>query len=567
MPMRDALQFYPTGRQLAERAFGTFKNRSFTRVLEPSAGRGDLLAPLQDWRSWSRPPADVVELNLDNVAVLREKGYRVVGHDFLNFRGSGMYSHIIMNPPFAQGAEHMLHAWEILFTGEIVGILNAETIRNPYTAKRQQLVRLIEQYGTVEYLSDAFMDPDTLRKTEVEVALVYLRKESDINLSFIDGLKVDRNAGLDVTVEDTDLAVPGQKIRNMVIDFNLAVEAARESVIASIRANNYAARLGMALNASEDDLRDDRAARNKLMSSMTERYDDLKARAWSAVLQSTEFMSKLSTKARKAAEAQFENIKQLEFTVENIYGFLTGIVAQQGEIQNDMVCEVFDLISRYHESNVYHYQGWKSNSRHRQFAYRLLTTRFILPSSNYSWYDGLTSSASRNDTEWMNDLDKVFAMLDGKTLESVARVADVFNDHYAEFKAGKRLSSDYFDLRFYPGKRTFHLFPRRKDLVERLNRIVGKIRKWLPDSDHIVTPEFWEQYGAGEKVQSHMKGAVDGREVWKIQHGSELERARALEKLYAAQDKALQAVGIEYDPDRAIAAPAELKALPLSKAS
>ena len=38
----DARQFYPTPKALAERAWALFKNRTFTRVLEPSAGDGAL---------------------------------------------------------------------------------------------------------------------------------------------------------------------------------------------------------------------------------------------------------------------------------------------------------------------------------------------------------------------------------------------------------------------------------------------------------------------------------------------------------------------------------------------
>ena len=36
----DDLQFYPTPKELALRAWSLFKNKHFTRVLEPSAGNG-----------------------------------------------------------------------------------------------------------------------------------------------------------------------------------------------------------------------------------------------------------------------------------------------------------------------------------------------------------------------------------------------------------------------------------------------------------------------------------------------------------------------------------------------
>lgn len=73
-----------------------------------------------------------------------------------------------MNPPFNQGCKHVLHAWDILFDGEIVAILNAETVKNPFSAERRLLAQLIEDHGSVEYIKDAFMDPDTQRKTRLK---------------------------------------------------------------------------------------------------------------------------------------------------------------------------------------------------------------------------------------------------------------------------------------------------------------------------------------------------------------------------------------------------------------
>jgi len=37
----------------------------------------------------------------------------------LEVEAGAIYSHIIMNPPFADGAKHVLKAWDILFDGEM----------------------------------------------------------------------------------------------------------------------------------------------------------------------------------------------------------------------------------------------------------------------------------------------------------------------------------------------------------------------------------------------------------------------------------------------------------------
>ena len=82
-----------------------------------------------------------------------------------------------MNPPFSQGAKHLLRAWDFLHAGEIVCLLNQETIDNPYTEVRKRLAKLIADHGTVETLGPVFSKAE--RATDVHVAMVYLKKESE----------------------------------------------------------------------------------------------------------------------------------------------------------------------------------------------------------------------------------------------------------------------------------------------------------------------------------------------------------------------------------------------------
>jgi hypothetical protein len=57
-----------------------------------------------------------------------------------------------MNPPFSNADDHFLKAWEIAENTDIVCLMNAETIRNPYSQKRQLVNRIIEDNGgSVEY--------------------------------------------------------------------------------------------------------------------------------------------------------------------------------------------------------------------------------------------------------------------------------------------------------------------------------------------------------------------------------------------------------------------------------
>lgn len=513
-------QFYPTPLPLALKAWAKFKNRDYVRVMDPSAGHGHLLkgAPfLQEtargiYRRGEPSIVDCCEIDPTMHPVLREQGFNVVGLDFMEYSGGQWLSHIILNPPFLQGTEHVLKAWQILWDGEIVAIVNAETIRNPFSAQRQMLVRLIENFGEVEFVQDAFAGPDAERRTNVEVALIYLRKQADMQTDIIGDLlgelKKDEasTAGLASGFEaPQQLAIPNTSIENTVLAFNAAVEASRQSIFAGAKAAYYSRLLGRTLaEMSNEKVESAEPLTKYVHKTLLTNYLDLKARAWSSILRSTKVTSRLSSKAQQRLESEFESIKQLEFTVRNVYGFLCGLIDKQGEVMLDMACDVFDLATKYHSDNTVWYKGWKSNDRHRTCGKRMRTNRFILPGHGRESYQ---SSMGYDSLRLLGDFDKVFAMLDGKTQPEVSLVY-LFDKHYRELLNGKRLSSSYFDVRYYPGAGTIHFFAQDKAIVDRLNRLVGRRRQWLPPDDKQGSEVFWKQYDQAEKLDKELRAEV-----------------------------------------------------------
>lgn len=171
MYTQEETQFYPTPKELAEHIGRKINQKEICSVLEPSAGKGDLLLALDT--KYSRA-IEVIEADPNLQAILKEKDYPIVGDDFLNFSTYMSYDLILMNPPFKDGDKHLLKAIEIQKNGgQIICILNAETLKNPYSNTRKELLAKIEDYdGEVEYLNSAFSNAE--RKTDVEIAIVYL---------------------------------------------------------------------------------------------------------------------------------------------------------------------------------------------------------------------------------------------------------------------------------------------------------------------------------------------------------------------------------------------------------
>ena len=511
-------QFYPTPPDLAKRMWAKFKDRDFVRVLEPEAGAGDLAIAGKPEDRWNRGPAfhiDCCEIDATKHGILREKGLNVIGLDFMDLADGAIYSHIIMNPPFAEGAKHVLKAWDVLWNGEISAIVNAETVRNPFSQERRDLVDMIEQYGEVEYIQDAFVVEEAERKTSVEVALIWLGKSANLQRDIIGNLleelqqdQTTTDSLLEGLQREANIALPSTAIENAVLTFNAAVKSMRDSAFASARARYYTALLGYTMAVRNGGGTDrPNAPVCSVQREIAEGYKDLKDRAWANVLRSTNVTSRLSSAAQRRVESEFEEIKKLDFTVKNIYGFLCGLIDKQGEIQLDMACDVFDLFTRYHSDNTVFYKGWKSNDRHRTCGVRLKTTRIVLPGHGAeSYHNGLRWESER----LLADFDKVFAMLDGKLEPEIGLVA-AFKNHFHELRTGSRITSSYFDIRYYPGAGTIHFFPKSKDLVDRLNRLVGRRRQWLPPEAARVSENFWLQYDQAEKFDKELRTEVKKR--------------------------------------------------------
>lgn len=104
------------------------------RVLEPSAGEGsmcDYLTQMYSNYNWS---LDVCELEPTHRQILLDKGYNVVGEDFMNmeFPEKG-YQLIWGNPPFFKESDiqHVMRMYELLAPGgRLVSVMSAGSIRS-----------------------------------------------------------------------------------------------------------------------------------------------------------------------------------------------------------------------------------------------------------------------------------------------------------------------------------------------------------------------------------------------------------------------------------------------------
>ncbi|MBT1695915.1 methyltransferase [Fulvivirgaceae bacterium PWU4] len=118
--------FFPTPTELIQQLLELADIQGDDRILEPSAGKGDLLDAVRESHSYHELHA------IEPHSILREiltlKGYQLVDSDFLKYNPGEGYDKIIMNPPFEDGqdVDHVRHAFTLLKPGGRVVFIMSE---------------------------------------------------------------------------------------------------------------------------------------------------------------------------------------------------------------------------------------------------------------------------------------------------------------------------------------------------------------------------------------------------------------------------------------------------------
>lgn len=166
--------FFPTPDAVVQRLLDEAGIEPGMRVLEPSAGKGDIADAIKE----AAPDAelDVVEYNSTLRGLLEAKGYSVAGQDFLEHSGS--YDRIVMNPPFEKNAdiEHVRHAYSMLKPGgRLVAVMSGSAGFRQDKVNREFKEWINELGGVMEPLPEGSFK-SSFRPTGVNTQMVVLEK-------------------------------------------------------------------------------------------------------------------------------------------------------------------------------------------------------------------------------------------------------------------------------------------------------------------------------------------------------------------------------------------------------
>lgn len=427
----------------------------------------------------------VVYEHLKDLEFLHEKAkVRVVHDDFLTFNPHNHYDLILMNPPFSNGDEHLLKAIHLQKRagGQIRCILNAETIRNPYTNRRKLLNQWLQELDAeIEFVEGAFRDAE--RETDVEVALIKVNVPKPELFSDIwNNCEKAQRVEEPTAEEPTDLVLPDiikQFVARYNVEVNSGVKLIREYmalkpyILESATKSEYNKPiLKMAVGS---DHADDHPSVNEYISHVRHKY-------WALLFQRKEFTGQLTKNLQEMLNSRVKEMANYEFSEFNIRQIMVEMNAamQQGVI--DTILELFETLTVRHSvgdwsQNIHYFNGWKTNK-----AWCINPKKCIIPGwvyPDYSWSKDTFNTYRAFG--YLSDIEKALNYLDGHATAEV-RLDWQLNAANQVGKT-KNIRCKYFSVTFYK-KGTIHIawHPEARDLIDRFNIFCARQRNWLPPS-------------------------------------------------------------------------------------
>lgn len=491
--------FYPTPAKLIDRmVLKIVKLSDLNSILEPSAGKGDIIDRMIKVYGYQSCNFSMIEIDETLQATLRGKKYKVIDSDFLSYCGNDQFDLIIANPPFEDGDLHLLKAIDILYSGQIIFLLNAETIKNPYTNTRKLLVKKLKKLeARVEFISNAFLDAE--RKTKVEVALINIiikrKVEDDIFKDCQD--KIDES---NPKLENKYEVSTKRLIPELVAEYNQVKNIGTTSII-SYYANYKKIGKYIALNKNPDKYNEyspDSDMTSILKEELNVFLVRLRADFWKRTLDIKEVKNRMTSDKIREFYWQIEEYSSMDFTENNIRQFVLNLIKDYHNILINAVLKIFKKFTVEHsysnglyDKNIHYFNGWKTNKAFK------VGKRIIIPIyASYSdnpFKDFMGKLSLADDAErQLHDIDLVMNYFGGKA--DYLSLTDAIKYAFSSGQTNK-ICSEYFTVDCYK-KGTIHLTFNSEDILRRFNVVACKGMNWLP---HDYSTKHYNQCDKEEK--------------------------------------------------------------------
>lgn len=454
-------------------------------VLEPSAGKGDIVTELLKAGA-SQVLACENDPNLLWTLQMEQSGdqrFLFLRENFfeLSREEVAYIDVIVMNPPFSNAADHILHAWEVAPDGcTIVALCNAESLDHNEREKWKRVREVVGLYGHSTSLFDAFASAE--RPTDVQVAMITLRKATATEDMFADYFLSDED---DIPAGGTQEGVmPYNFIRDIVHRYVEACRLFNEVDAISKKINslakyseqmtrktpngeqqyNYSPYLPITFGARKTNGNSGNISFDAYRTALQRYY-------WDIIFYKLN-LEKYSTKKLRERLSEFvEQMKGKPFTMRNIYSVLDIVIQTNEQRMKKALVEAFEQICSFSADNCTAGEKWKTNSDY------MVNRRFIVPwmcEGNSYGYNNPYVHLTYSGRNRLDDLNKALCFISGRRYEEIPDLY-CFENNKADW--GTWYEWGFFRIRFYK-KGTVHCEFLDEDVWIRFNAEVARIKGW-----------------------------------------------------------------------------------------
>ncbi len=481
----DCVEIDPYLRSILSYEFGAEKLQGLydekrklmdSRVYDRTLGR---------YKEYSPDEQERLDCVKGDISVLESGHIRIIHDDFLSLETWKKYDLIVMNPPFSNGDAHLLKAIHMQQRsgGEIRCILNAETIRNPFSNSRRLLQKkLLELNAKITFVSGAFSDAE--RETEVEVALISVTIPEENRESRIFS-RLKKASDMEETEPDdvTELTVAdfmGRIVSQYKVECQAGIElmqeykAMRPYILDSFEKENrykYPI-LTLVVGDPSRAFRGDFPSVNKYLKLVRLKY-------WTALFNNKEFIGRLTSNLLDKYRNKISEMADYDFSIFNIQAIAAELNAEMGKGIESTIVSLFDKLTEEHSwlpemsKNIHYYNGWKTNKVHK------INSKVILPIYGLFADSYWRKEAFRVDQAeaTIGDIEKVFDYLDGDMTAPVSLHGAL--QRACDEGRTRNIQCKFFDVTLYK-KGTMHIRFHNQDLVDRFNIYCCRKKNWLP---------------------------------------------------------------------------------------
>jgi len=437
-------------------------------ILEPSAGSGNIVRWLK-----ANGAGEVIACEKDNnLQRLLSGECDIIADDFLSVTAEQVshIDYIVMNPPFSEGAKHILHAYEIAPVGcTIVALCNSSNLEKRWNESYATLQETVELYGSSEWLGEVFDTAE--RKTDVDVSLVKLYKEGEAGNEFANYMFSNEDDALNAN--ETEGLIQYNVVRDMVNRYISAVKLFDETLAASKKINEVArfddetgGFLPIEFVVVDHNRKVVQISRQQYKKQLQRYY-------WRIIFRKLKMDKYATNGLREQINRFIEKQVEVPFTMHNIYQVLNMVVQTTGQRMDKALLEAFDLICSFSAENSTAGEKWKTNANY------MINRKFIVPyMTDYDtfWKRDRVSLRYGGNKESIVDVVKALCYITGTNFDNIPSFDHYLYDHNTPY--GVWFEWAFFRVKGFK-KGTMHFEFLDENVWMLFNQQVAKQRGWV----------------------------------------------------------------------------------------